>query len=253
MATKKTEDTNPVDYTQLNVLQKLQMARLDFLNAGVKKTGKNIHLEFKYFELEDIVPMATAIFAKIGLLAVPTFGKEYGIMRVYNVDDRDEEPVIFETPFTVIQPIVSNTGKVVTNEMQALGSSITYMRRYLWQLALDIIESDNIDATLGDGAEEDAPKPKKNKPPATVAERKKAKEELTDPAATADELQITALKAALKNLLEIDSEQESFVQEIVVRTDSFTNISKEACEQLIVNLGEMIAAYNVTEEAANGN
>lgn len=248
MATnKKPEEVNEVDYSSLNVLQKLMLARLEFLNAGVKKSGKNIHLEFKYFELEDIVPVATAIFAKVGLLGVPTFGSEYGIMRIYNVDSPDEDPVVFEAPFTVIQPIISNTGKVVTNEMQALGSSITYMRRYLWQLALDIIEADNIDATLGNDGSEETPAPKKRKPPVTAQERQNIKAEITAPAAAADDLQISALKAALKNLLEIDPEQESFVQEIAVRTDSFTNITKEACEQLVVSLGEMIAAYGAVE------
>lgn len=44
--------------------------------------------------------------------------------------------------------------------MQALGSSITYMRRYLWQLVLDIIESDSIDNTSGaDDAAADSPSP----------------------------------------------------------------------------------------------
>lgn len=147
MATK-----NPApaaDYSTMNVLAKLQIARLKFLQAGVKKTGKNIHLEFMYFELQDIVPTAEAIFTEVGLLMVPSVGKEFATAKVYNCDDRDEEPVVFEAPFTQISPIISNTGKVVTNEMQALGSSITYMRRYLWQLVLDIIEADSIDNISG--------------------------------------------------------------------------------------------------------
>ena len=130
MATKKTEET-AVDYTSMNAMQKLQIARVEFLNAGVKKTGKNISLEFKYFELEDIVPVAEAIFGKVGLLMVPTFGKEYASAKVYNCDDRSEEPIVFEAPFTQIAPIISNSGKAVTNEMQALGSSITYIHHYL--------------------------------------------------------------------------------------------------------------------------
>lgn len=45
-------------YEGMNVRQKLAKARLQFLNQKVKKSGKNMHLEFKYFELEDIVPPA---------------------------------------------------------------------------------------------------------------------------------------------------------------------------------------------------
>ena len=49
-------------------------------------------------------------------------------------------------PYTPIAPIVSNAGNQVINEMQATGSSITYIRRYLWQLVLDIVEHDSIDS-----------------------------------------------------------------------------------------------------------
>ena len=54
-------------YEGMNVRQKLAKARLQFLNQKVKKSGKNMHLEFKYFELEDIVPPAIRIFARVGL------------------------------------------------------------------------------------------------------------------------------------------------------------------------------------------
>lgn len=248
---KKTEDTG-LDYKSMNVFQKLQAARVMFLNAGVKKSGKNMHLEFMYFELEDIVPIAEGIFGNVGLLGVPTFGKEYATMRVYNTDDREEEPVVFEAPFTQIAPIVSNGGKVVTNEMQALGSSITYMRRYLWQLVLDIIESDGIDPNIGATSDDEetpapAPKPAK-KQPVTAEKRQEIKEELTDTEAPANELQIKALKAALKKLMETDPEQEEFVQTIAVKTESFTKLTKEACEQLINGVGEMIAGYGTEEK-----
>lgn len=48
-------------YEAMNVRQKLAKARLYFLNQKVQKSGKNMHLEFKYFELEDIVPPATRV------------------------------------------------------------------------------------------------------------------------------------------------------------------------------------------------
>jgi hypothetical protein len=252
MATTKknpAEEAETLDYRSLNVFQKLQTARVLFLNSGVKKTGKNMHLEFTYFELVDIVPTAEAIFAKVGLTAVPRFTADTAFMKVYDVDNPDEFGGIeFSAPFTQIAPIVSNTGKVVTNEMQALGSSITYMRRYLWQLVLDIIETDGIDSILG-ASDDDAPAPQKTtkKPPVTAEKRKEIKSELTAPEAQADELQITALKAALKELLEADPEQESFVQEIAIKTEGFTKITKAACEQLINGVSEMIAAYTPEE------
>ena len=248
MATKKT-DTPEQDFTGLNALQKLQMARVEFLKAGVKKSGKNIHMEFQYFELADIVPTAETIFGKLGLLMVPTFGKEYAIAKVYNCDNREEEPIVFEAPFTQIAPIISNSGKVVTNEMQALGSSITYMRRYLWQLVLDVIEADAIDATAGAGADDDAPPataPKKKSKPVTAAERQDIKKNLTAaPDGAASDEQIATLKSSLKALMELDPEQESFVQDIAVKTEGFTKITAAVCDQLIAGVLEMREAYDV--------
>ena len=249
MPTKKTDETATVDYTSMNAMQKLQIARVEFLNAGVKKTGKNISLEFKYFELKDIVPVAEAIFGKVGLLMVPTFGKEYASAKVYNCDDRGEEPIVFEAPFTQIAPIISNSGKAVTNEMQALGSSITYMRRYLWQLVLDIIEADDIDASLGKDTEGAPPAPKATKKaPVTTEQRNEIKKELTaPPAEAADESSVGDLKAVLKKLLELDSEQESFVQSIAMKTEGFSKITKDQCDQLISGVKEMLAAYDTQE------
>lgn len=254
---KKTENPEvttaetTVDFTTLNVYQKLQMARAKFLSSGVKKTGKNIHLEFTYFELVDIVPVAERIFSEVGLLGVPRFESEIAYMDIIDIDHPEQfAPITFYAPFSQIEPIVSNSGKEVTNKMQALGSSITYMRRYLWQLALDIIEADDIDPNIGAGSDAPAPvAPKTNKTtkPATPAQRNEIKKEVTSSDAPADELQIKALKAALKQLMELDAEQESFVQEIAVKTEGFTNITKEVCEALVNGVAEMIAGYTTQE------
>lgn len=246
----KTEKTSAVDYSTMNVYQKLQLARYKFLQSGVKKSGKNIHLEFMYFELQDIVPTAVTIFSEIGLLMVPTFGKDFAVAKVFNVDDTDEDPVVFEAPFTQIDPIVSNSGKVVTNEMQALGSSITYMRRYLWQLVLDIIEADSIDNISG-GEDTDTPSPTPKptkKAPVTQEKRQEIKTELTAPPSdSASEYQIEGLKSKLKELMELDPEQESFVQSVAVKTEGFTKITSDVCNQLIAGVTEMLTAYESQE------
>ena len=136
-------------YEAMNVRQKLAKARLYFLNQKVQKSGKNMHLEFKYFELEDIVPPALRIFARVGLTTSIQFTNEMAMMNVYNVDNLEEAPLVFVVPYREVKPIISNQGKEVTNPMQALGSSITYLRRYLWMTVLDITEPDDIDAKIG--------------------------------------------------------------------------------------------------------
>lgn len=84
-------------YEAMNVRQKLAKARLYFLNQKVQKSGKNMHLEFKYFELEDIVPPATRIFARVGLTTEIDFTDEGAVMKVYNVDNIEEAPIHFWT------------------------------------------------------------------------------------------------------------------------------------------------------------
>ena len=241
-------------YESMNVRQKLAKARLYFLNQKVKKSGKNMHLEFKYFELEDIVPPAIRIFARVGLTTNIEFTDTAATMNVFNTDNPDEAPISFTVPYREVKPIISNQGKEVTNPMQALGSSITYLRRYLWMTVLDITEPDDIDATLGadDNTEEEtefaeeaaaAPAKKEKKAPATAAEREEAKKELTGSDGAADEEQVAALKTLCKELMDKDEDQEEFVQQIAMKTDGFTNITASACAALCDNLKEIISQY----------
>lgn len=109
--TKKAAESAVVDYSTMNVFKKLQLARVRFLEAGVDKSGKHMKLEYKYFELADIVPKAEQIFLEIGLMMVPSMYGDKATARVYNVDDR-EDFIDFVAPYTPIAPIVSNAGSV---------------------------------------------------------------------------------------------------------------------------------------------
>lgn len=235
--TKKTETA---EITAMNIYQKLLKARAMFLEADVKKTGKNMHLSFKYFELEDIVPTATRIFGEVGIVPLVNFTADTATMTIVNTDN-PEETVTFVSPFNQIAPIVSNTGKQATNEMMALGSSITYMRRYLYMIALDICESDGIDANAGVPAPA-APAPKA--PPATPEQRQEVKQELTAPADNATALQIKGLKAVLKKLKDADPSKEEMIAQIAVQTNGFTVISKADCEALIQRITAMLEGGN---------
>ena len=230
------KETKTVEITAMNIYQKLLKARAMFLEADVKKTGKNMHLSFKYFELEDIVPTATRIFGEVGIVPLVNFTADTATMTIVNTDN-PEETVTFVSPFNQIAPIVSNTGKQATNEMMALGSSITYMRRYLYMIALDICESDGINANAGAPAPA-TPAPKA--PPATPEQRQEVKQELTAPADNATPLQIKGLKAVLKKLKDADPSKEEMIAQIAVQTNGFTVISKADCEALIQRITAML-------------
>lgn len=239
-STRRTKTMATTTKTE-NVYQKLIKAREQFLNSDVQKTGKNMHLSFKYFELDDIVPTAIHIFATIGLVPVVNFTTDTATMTIVNTDN-PEDTVTFVAPFNQIAPIMSNTGKQATNEMQALGSSITYMRRYLYMMALDICESDSIDANAGKPVS--APAETAPKAPATPQQRQEVKEELTAPADNATTLQIKGLKSVLKKLKDADSTKEQMIAQIAVQTKGFTEISKSDCETLITRITDMLEGSN---------
>lgn len=235
-ATKAKEDT-----TKMNVFQKLLLARAKFLEADVQKTGKNMHLSFKYFELDDIVPPATRIFSEVGLVPIVNFTTDTATMTLYNTDAPEENPVTFSAPFNQIEPIISNTGKQATNSMQALGSSITYMRRYLYMIVLDICESDGIEPTIDNTTNkpENAPAPTQHAP-ATPEQREEVKQTLTNAEGNATELQLKQLKAAMKKLREKDPSKEDVISQIAIETKGFTTITKSDCEKIMNKVGEWL-------------
>ena len=219
-----------------NSYQRLLEARVLFMEEDVKKSGKNMKMSYKYFELQDIVPVATPIFQKVGLLPVTTFDNDMATMMVINVDNPGDF-IVFTSPMREIEPIISNkTGGEVTNAIQRLGSVETYQRRYLYMIALDIVESDSIEPLTGDNPPP-APKPTA---PVTPEKRQEVTKNLTAPEGNATELQIKGLKTALAKLMEADPSKEDFVSQIAMQTDGLTKISKADCEALINAVTNML-------------
>lgn len=225
-----------------NVYQKLIEAREKFLTSEINQSGKNMQLSFKYFELKDIVPTITHIFKDLGLLAVARFSDTVATLTIVNTDN-PEETIDFPVPFNQIQPIVSNAGKQVTNDMQALGSSITYMRRYLYLIAMDICVNDEIEPSIDRNTNNQsatASAPAEKKAPATPEQRQEVKQELTAPADNASALQLNGLKNVLKKLKDADPSKEELIANIAVQTQGFTVISKADCETLIQKITAML-------------
>ena len=229
----------PTNKTSLNVYQKLIEAREKFLMSDVNQSGKNMQLSFKYFELKDIVPTVTRIFKEMGLLAIARFTDTVATLTIVNTDN-PEETIDFPVPFNQIQPIVSNAGKQVTNDMQALGSSITYMRRYLYLIAMDICVNDEIEPAINRDTNNQGASVAEKKAPATPEQRQEVKQELTAPQENATTLQIKGLKAVLKKLKEADPTKEEMIAQIAVQTEGFTSISKSDCETMIQKITAML-------------
>lgn len=233
MAETKTTTKSATSKAPLNVYEKLLKVREELLGIQMNKSGKNGAIGFHFFELTDIVPVATPLFVKYKLLPIITFSSDKVCMTIMNTENPEE--------FIPLQsPIVYLEGNRGMNAVQSIGATHTYMRRYMYMLALDIVENDTIDAQKGNPVAE-LPQETKPSKPVTTEERKEIKEKLTDTSAQANDLQIKGLKAALKTLKTLKPDSDTFIQQIVLKTDKFTNISVEQCEQLTENINGMIA------------
>jgi len=222
--TKKAENSTP-----MNVYQKLLTARAKFLEHGVSKSGKHMELRYKYFELDDIVPIAIGIFTEVGLVPLVSFTDEQAIMTMVNTDNPDET-IQFSCPMRY-----PSENKMV-NPVQALGSAQTYLRRYLYMIALDICEPDTIEPTT----EKDDTTPAPKAPPATPEQREEVKKELTAPADNATDTQLKGLKRVLKKLKDAQPDKEEMIAKIAIQTEGFTKISKSDCETLIERITTML-------------
>lgn len=215
----------------LNVYQKLIKARSSFLGSDTKKSGKNISLAFKYFELDDIVPVATKIFEEIGIIPVVNFSADMAMMTVINTEN-PEEKIVFTAP------MVNLDGNKAVNPVQAFGATVTYYRRYLYMIALDICEPDNIEPTLNNAPVQSAPVQSVPKP--VTLPTQPAGKTLTDGNGNASDIQIRQLKDMLIKLKEKDASKENFVAEVAVKTNGFQTISKADCEKLVIEIAKML-------------
>ena len=84
------------------------------------------------------------------------------------------------------------------------------------------------------------------KPPVTTAQRQEIKKELTGaPAGAATKEQVSTLKSLLKKLMDIDAEQEQFVQTVAMKTEGFSKIEADKCDALIGGVNDMLAGYEM--------
>lgn len=125
----------------MNIYRKLNLAREKFHASPLKKSGHNKFAGYYYFELGDFIVPAIQIFKEVGLTSVIQFGKELASMTIFNAD-KPEECIMFTSP-------MSEANLKGCHPVQNLGAVETYIRRYLWVTALEIVEHDALDSTTG--------------------------------------------------------------------------------------------------------
>jgi hypothetical protein len=125
----------------MNVYQKLNLAREKFHHSEIRKTGHNKFAGYNYFELGDFVVPALKIFKEVGLTSIIRYDADIASMEIVNTDKPDEK-ILITSP-------MSEASLKGCHPVQNLGAVETYVRRYLWVTALEIVEHDALDATTG--------------------------------------------------------------------------------------------------------
>lgn len=124
----------------MSVYKKLMAARLELQGRKLNKSGHNKFAGYKYFELGDFLPSIQEIFAKQGLCGVVSFLPDVAVLTITDMEDGS---------YIHINSPMSSAALKGCHEVQNLGAVQTYLRRYLWVTAMEIVEHDALDAVTG--------------------------------------------------------------------------------------------------------
>lgn len=235
--------------TTLNIYQKINRIRMDWLEANVQKSGINRFAEYKYFELSDIVPVIMPLCEKYGLITLFDFDEETAYMKVIDTNLGENN---FGAAIVTFRSPMRKLAVKGMNEIQALGGVETYQRRYLYMMFLDIVEQDAFDATNGK-PEDDEPKAatktttktttksepaKKSNRPASATERAETKKDLINEDGAASAIQVKSIKGGLKKLRDKNESYEPYIKEIVAKIKA--GLSKKDAEDVLIEIGKKI-------------
>ena len=124
-----------------NIYSKMQKARCEFQEKPLKKSGHNKFAGYHYFELGDFLPTINSLLEKYNLCSNISFDNDMATLTIVNAENTDEK-LVFTSP-------MSEANLKGCHDVQNLGAVQTYLRRYLWVNAFEIVESDGLDATTG--------------------------------------------------------------------------------------------------------
>lgn len=123
----------------MNIFEKLQECRAKLMSQELKQTGVNKFSNYTYFELGDFLPRAIEIMKELKMTSIFGFTKEEATLLIVD-SEKPEEKILFSTP-SVIPQLKG------TSEIQNIGASQTYMRRYLYTMALEISDFDMVNTS----------------------------------------------------------------------------------------------------------
>lgn len=122
----------------MSIFKKLADARTEFHSRKLSKSGHNKFAGYRYFELADFVIAGMDCMRLAGLVPVISFTETVATMTIHEVDG--DGTIVITSP-------MSSAALKGCHEVQNLGAVQTYLRRYLWTAALEVLEHDAVDSS----------------------------------------------------------------------------------------------------------
>ena len=121
----------------MNIKTKLAEARVRLQEEKLKKSGLNKYAGYEYYELGDFLPTINRLGKELGFVCLVSFG-ETATLEI--VDTEKDDKIVFSSPMAT----ASLKG---CHDVQNLGAVQTYLKRYLYQHAFEIVDGDALDST----------------------------------------------------------------------------------------------------------
>lgn len=134
----------------MNIYEKLQKCRVELQKMNLKKTGENKFAGFKYYELADFLPTVNEMFLKYKLASNFSIVGDEARLTIVDLE-KENSFIVFTSP-------IADANIKGCTPVQSLGGVHTYLKRYLYINALEIVENDMFDSKVGD-MEIEKPKP----------------------------------------------------------------------------------------------
>lgn len=124
----------------MKVYSSLQRCRVELQKKNLKKSGHNKFAGYTYYELADVLPTINQLMLENNLCSFVNFNSDIATLTIVHIEDNST--VSFTSP-------MSSANLKGCHDVQNLGAVQTYIRRYLYTNAFEIVESDALDSTQG--------------------------------------------------------------------------------------------------------
>lgn len=123
----------------MNIYEKIILTKNTLYEAGLKKSGFNKFSNYHYFELADFLPTIVKCQAKFLFHTAISFDRDLAYLTITDME-KPEDKVIITCP-------MSSAELKGMHQVQNDGAVQTYLRRYLYVNAFDLVEFDAVDSS----------------------------------------------------------------------------------------------------------